>query len=251
MPFLGIAWIVAGLGLAFAWSADWIGHRGLTANQLLTSVEQDAPNPFPPGFRRAHGKGMCFTGQFVPTQQASDLSSARIFSDGATSVVGRLSLGAGDPHAADNSTRILSMSLLFKQLDGGEWRMAMINDSFFPTATVEGLVAMGEAFAPDPITYQPVPAKIEAFYEAYPEARKYIEASDKAPWSRSFSAPRSTASTLLHSPTNSIRDGLFDGHGSLGFHSADGPSSPEIKRAHRPCSMTWSPALPASLLFGI
>lgn len=130
---------------------------------------------------------MCFTGQFVPTQQASDLSSARIFSDSETSVLGRFSLGAGDPHAADNSTRILSMSLLFKQPDGGEWRMAMINDSFFPTATVEGLVAMGEAFAPDPITHQPVPAKIEAFYEAYPEARKYIEASDKAPWSRSFS----------------------------------------------------------------
>ncbi|WP_192564480.1 catalase family peroxidase [Pseudomonas gozinkensis] len=188
LPALGIVTIVASLGLAFAWSADWLGHRGLTANQVLTSVEKDAPNPFPPGFRRAHGKGMCFTGQFVPTEQAGDLSSARVFSDNMTQVIGRFSLGAGDPHATDNSTRILSLSLLLKQPDGGEWRMAMINDSFFPTATVEGLVAMGEAFAPDSITHQPVPARIEAFYEAYPEARKYIDASDKAPWSRSFAS---------------------------------------------------------------
>ncbi|RAI70858.1 catalase [Pseudomonas fluorescens] len=185
-PVLCIVLIVAGLSLAFAWTADWIGHRGLTANQVLTSVAKDAPDPFPPGFRRAHGKGMCFTGQFVPTRMASDLSYARVFSDTMTPVIGRFSLGAGDPHAADNSTRILSISLLLKQPDGGEWRMAMINDPFFPTATVEGLVAMGEAFAPDSITQQPVLARIEAFYVAYPEARKYIAASDKALWARSF-----------------------------------------------------------------
>lgn len=187
---LRIGFIIVGLAGTFAWLAGWIGQDRLTADKVLAALVKDAPQPFPAGFRRAHGKGMCFSGQFFPTRQAAELSSAIVFREPSTPVVGRFSLGAGDPHAADNAGRSLSIALQLKDHDGGEWRMAMVNEPFFPTATVAGLIAMGEAFEPDARTGLSVPERVEAFYAAHPQAKKYVEWSDKAPWANSFAVTR-------------------------------------------------------------
>lgn len=183
---LAIVLIVASLALALAYLSGSLGKDRLTSSGVLDAVTSDAPHPFPAGFRRAHGKGMCFQGTFEPSKQARMLSSAALFSDQSTPVLGRFSLGSGDPRVADNSTRSLSISLLLKEANGSEWRMALLNDPFFPTATVEGLLAMGAAFAPDPATMEPSQERIESFYQSYPEARKYIDWTSKAPWGSSF-----------------------------------------------------------------
>ena len=187
---LGIGLMITSLAGAFAWLAGWAGPARLTSDRVLAALAKEAPQPFPAGFRRAHGKGMCFTGQFTPTAQAAELSSARVLSEPSTPVVGRFSLGSGDPHAADNTSHVLSLALQLKDSQGTEWRMAMVNEPFFPTATVAGLLAMGEAFAPDATTDLPVPARVEAFYAAHPQARKYLEWSEKAPWASSFAVTR-------------------------------------------------------------
>jgi hypothetical protein len=58
--------VVAGtLASAFAWTAGWLGSR--TVSQALVG---ETPKPFPPGFRRAHGKGICFAGTFTPNGSA-------------------------------------------------------------------------------------------------------------------------------------------------------------------------------------
>ncbi len=183
---LCIGFIVAGLALAFAWLAGWIGQGRLTSEQVLAVLVKDAPHPFPAGFRRAHGKGMCFTGQFEPTRQAAELSSANVFRGVSTPVVGRFSLGSDNPHAADNTSRDLSIALQLKDLEGGEWRIAMVNSPFSATATVEELVAMISAFEPDATAQAPVPARVEAFYHAHPQARNLALWSENAPWASSF-----------------------------------------------------------------
>jgi hypothetical protein len=62
--------VVAGtLASAFAWTAGWLGSR--TVSQALVG---ETPKPFPPGFRRAHGKGICFAGTFTPNGSADSFN---------------------------------------------------------------------------------------------------------------------------------------------------------------------------------
>lgn len=183
-----IAAIVGAIASAFAWTAGWVGSR--TTSQALVS---ETPTPFPPGFRRAHGKGMCFTGNFIPAGSATSLSSARLFSQQHTPVVGRFSIGTGDPHAADSSTKTLSMALMFRTDDNQQWRMAMNNEPFFATRDPEGFLALHQATAPDPATGKPDPQRLAAFLKAYPEAEKYLK------WAAQKPAPGSFAGATFYS----------------------------------------------------
>ena len=68
-----IAGLVLALSLAFAWVAGWIGPSArLTAPRLVDDIENGKPYP---GFRRAHSRGVCVAGHFVPTAQAAALST--------------------------------------------------------------------------------------------------------------------------------------------------------------------------------
>lgn len=175
-----IALVVVG---ALAWTAGWIGGR-LTAQAMTDAIEAaGAPHP---GFRRAHAKGVCVYGTFRANGAAAALSSARVFSQAETPVVGRMSIGGGDPHGADAKARIRSMALLLRTDDGQEWRTAMNSFPFFPVATPEGFHAQTVASRPDPKTGKPDPAKLAAFVAQYPEVKKFQEWAASAPWSNSW-----------------------------------------------------------------
>lgn len=181
LALAGIGLIAAGLTSAFAWSAGLIGARVTTSTFLKAT-----PADFPAGYRRAHGKGICFTGVFRSSGKAARLSSARVFSQPVTPVIGRFSIGAGDPHAADTSTRTVSMALLMAADDGQQWRMKLNNAPYFITRDAEGFLQRAAAYKPDPATGRPDPAKVEAFLSKYPEARKFMDWSASAPWTASF-----------------------------------------------------------------
>lgn len=178
-----IGLIVGALAAAFAWTAGWIDTR-LTSSQLFT----ETPQPFPPGFRRAHGKGICIAGTFRPTDAVAPLSTARVFTQPNLPVVGRLAIAMGDPHGADSASNVVSMALMLKTDDGQQWRMAMNNQPYFPTHNAEGFaVNMPKALAPDPATGKPDPERVAAFLKAYPEAEKFLKWAAQAPNPASFS----------------------------------------------------------------
>ncbi|ANY14579.1 catalase family peroxidase [Bordetella pseudohinzii] len=181
LPLAAIAAIAAGLALAFAWTAGLIGHRATTRTFLGDTLQH-----FDPGYRRAHGKGMCFAGVFRSSGAAASLSKARVFSQKEVPAIGRFSIGAEDPHAADTSTATVSMALLLSADDKSQWRMKLNNAPYFATRNAEGFLAQRKAFQPDPATGQPDPARVAAFFEEYPEARKLTEYKATAPWPSSF-----------------------------------------------------------------
>ncbi|KVC41062.1 catalase [Burkholderia pseudomultivorans] len=183
-----IAIVAGGLTSALAWTAGWIGSRTTSA-----SLVSETPQPFPPGFRRAHGKGVCFAGIFRSSGAAVPLSSARVFTQADIPVVGRFSIGTGSPHAADASTTTLSMALLLTTDDKQQWRMAMNNQPYFATREPEGLLAMQQATAPDPATGRPDPERMAAFLKAYPEADKFLK------WAAREPAPGSFAGATFYS----------------------------------------------------
>jgi catalase len=166
---------------AFAYSAGWIGAR--TTSKTL--IGNPAPD-FPPGYRRAHGKGVCYAGVFRPNAAAQSLSKARVFSQDSVPVIGRFSIGSGNPHAADTSTKTVSMALLLDTDDGQQWRIAMNNQPYFATRNPEGFLAMRTATARDPATGRPDPARLAAFLKEYPEAAKFLAWSSKAIATSSF-----------------------------------------------------------------
>ena len=181
LAFAGIGVIALGLSGAFAWSAGLIGRPVMTSTFLA-----NVPEDFPAGYRRAHGKGLCFAGTFTPTAEAQTLSSAKVFSGGEIPALGRFSFGGGNPMAPDLAGRTQAMALLLASSNGDEWRMKLNNIPYFITRDAKGFLARGAAFKPDPATGEPDPAKIEAFLKDYPEAEKFLAWEKQAQWSGSF-----------------------------------------------------------------
>lgn len=181
---VAIGVIVAGLATAFLYASGRIGDR-ITSSSFL----EDTPADFPAGYRRAHGKGMCFEGSFRPSAAAISLSRAAVFAAPHTPALGRFSIGAGDPYADDSSTKTVSMALLL-DAGGDQWRMKLNNSSYFPTRDAPGFLALRAATAPDPATGKPDPARMSAFLAEYPEAARHMEASAETPWPGSFAGAR-------------------------------------------------------------
>ncbi|WP_257386631.1 catalase family peroxidase [Tahibacter caeni] len=183
LPLAAIGTVALSLAGAFAWSAGWIGGR-LTAQRLVDAIE--AAGPPHPGFRRAHSKGVCVSGSFRSSGEAVALSSARVFAQPRTPVMGRLSIAGADPHAAEAQARVRSIALLLQTDDGQQWRTAMNSFPFFPVATPAGFLAQTLAARPDPATGKPDPARQAAFLRQYPEAARFQEWARQAPWSDSW-----------------------------------------------------------------
>nr|BFE89835.1 hypothetical protein GCM10020185_03710 [Pseudomonas brassicacearum subsp. brassicacearum] len=105
-----------------------------------------------PGFRRNHSKGVCVAGYFQSTGEASAYSSAQVFSQPQTPVVGRFALPSGNPYAPDGSVPIRSLALRFTQANGQQWRTGMNSMPVFPVGTPEAFYQLQQAQSPDPAT---------------------------------------------------------------------------------------------------
>ena len=183
---IGIAAIPLILITLFAWSSGWINIGRITSKQIYDDFN-NVISPFPSGYRRAHGKGICFTGVFRSNPEATQLSKARVFTQKDISVIGRFSVGAGNPHVADGTARVTSMAFLIKTDDGQEWRSAMNSVPYFHVATAEGFYAGLQANHPDPKTGKPDPKKLDEFHSKYPESVKFEKWAATAPWPDSYS----------------------------------------------------------------
>lgn len=199
---LPIFLIVAVLALLFAWVGGWFGGKGVTPQAMADTAE--ASGSPQPGFRRAHSKGICIVGTFTPTSEAAPLSTARVFSQASTPVLGRFSNPGNDPHAPDNKAAVRGMALQLKTDDGQEWRMAMNSFPFFASSTPEGFQAMNVARLPVPATGKPDPEKMKAVLAKYPEIANFMA------WSKDARTPDSLANTRFNG-VNAFR--LIDAQG--------------------------------------
>jgi len=127
------------------------------------------------GFRRNHSKGVCVAGYFESSGEARAYSSAQVFNDARTPVVGRFALPSGNPYAPDGSVPIRSLALRFTQSDGQQWRTGMNSMPVFPVGTPEAFYQFQQAQSPDPTTGKPNPAAVPAFFAAHPEAMPFLQ----------------------------------------------------------------------------
>ncbi len=189
MSLLAIAVVVGTTAAAFVWVAGWWPTQRLTASRFTDDIQLANGKVFP-GFRRAHAKGVCVSGWFEGSAQGEALSSARVFSQPRTPLLGRMSIGGGSPYGLDPQARVRSMALQLIADNGQEWRMAMNSFPFFGVTTVAEFDEQTRAGTPDPSTGKPDPARLAAFRAAHPAAQRFAEWASSAPWPTSFANTR-------------------------------------------------------------
>src|SRR5207245_5234022 len=128
---IGIA--LAAVAGTFAYLGGWFTPNELTPARFTDGFEQ--VNGVHPGFRRNHAKGVGVSGFFESNGNGVRLSEAVVFRPGRVPVIGRFSLGGGQPYVADTPDAVRGLGLQFSLPGGALWRTAMVNLPVFPVST--------------------------------------------------------------------------------------------------------------------
>lgn len=116
--------------------------------------------------RAAHTKGICVKGNFTPTAEAAALSKAPQFA-AAVPLVGRFSLGGGNPAAPDNQKdNVRGIALHFKLPDGSVSDLVMVSAPIFVAKTPEQFLELLTTIAGKDKD------KLDAFFKANPESTR-------------------------------------------------------------------------------
>jgi catalase len=183
----------------------WFSPHKLTPARFVDEFER--VNGVHSGFRRNHAKGVCVRGFFDSNGRGARLSKALVFQTGRVPVIGRFSIGGGDPHAPDHLTDVRGLGLQFTLADGEQWRTAMINLPVFPFKDPQAFYDNLVASQPDPNTHQPDPAKAAAFVASHPDTA------------------RALAILQTHPPSSGFDNSAYYGLNAFRFVNADGAST--------------------------
>lgn len=121
------------------------------------------------GMRASHAKGFCVKGGFTPTPEAAQLSKAPLFAK-AVPVLGRYSIGGGNPKASDKSKSLRALAVRLDP-DGASSDLLFVSAPVFFARTPEQMLGFLEARIPG-ADGKPDAAKVKAFGEANPETGK-------------------------------------------------------------------------------
>src|SRR5258705_12854193 len=168
----------------FAYFGGWFTPNDLTPARFTDIFERVAG--VHSGFRRNHAKGVGVSGFFESNGDGVRLSEAVVFRPGRLTVIGRFSLGGGQPYVADTPDAVRGLGLQFSLRNGDLWRPAMISLPVFPVRTPEAFAEMLIASKPDPSTGKPDPANMKAFLERHPETVKALSVIKGQPPSSGF-----------------------------------------------------------------
>src|SRR5262245_29042450 len=139
--------LAAALG-TIAYLRGWLTPNALTPARVTDRFEE--VNGVHPGFRRNHAKGVGVSGFFESNGNGVRLSKAAVFRPGRVPVVGRFSLGGGQPYAPDTVSVVRGLGIQFSLPDGELWRTAMLHQQVFPFRTPEAFYEQLLAFRPAP-----------------------------------------------------------------------------------------------------
>lgn len=184
----GIGAVVAVVAGAFAYVNGTLDPQRLRPKTLVDALETN--NGVHPGLRRSHAKGVCVAGYFESSPEARAYSSAQVFSEAKTPLIGRFALPSGNPYAPDSSVPIRSFAVQFSQANGQQWRTGMNSMPVFPVGTPEAFYQMLKAGTPEPATGKPNPASMPAFFAAHPETAPFLAWVKTAKPSASYATER-------------------------------------------------------------
>jgi catalase len=134
------------------------------------------------GERAAHTHGVCFKGNFVPTAEAGSLSKAPHFNSKVpVGVIGRFSMGGGDPNASNaQKDNVRGIALHFDLGKDNTTDLLMISAPVFNAKNPDQFLALLTAVASKD------KEKIGAFFKANPNSTRQAEWLNARPVPASF-----------------------------------------------------------------
>src|SRR5260221_7503754 len=129
----GIGVVILCVIAGFLYLGGWFNPHELTPARFANGFEEVFG--IHSGFRRNHAKGVCVGGFFDSSGNGTRLSKAGPFQTGRVPVVGRFSLGGGNPDVGDTPDAIRGLGLLFRLSHGEEWRSASDQPAGFSLQT--------------------------------------------------------------------------------------------------------------------
>ena len=200
--------VVAAPAVLLAGAFYWVaGSQGHPQNDPDTYVNQLVlNNGYSAGYRRNHAKGICASGYFEPSGQATSFSTAKMLSGERSEVIARFSIPGG-LGGADNAVGFHSLGLQLSK-GGEQWRMAMLSVPVFVAKTPQDFLQLLQAQMPDPQTGKPAAGAVEAYFAAHPASQNFRDFLGATPVAGSFAA----------SPYHSISSFMLsDGKGNLNY----------------------------------
>jgi catalase len=126
------------------------------------------------GMRASHAKGFCLSGKFTPAPDAASLSKAPQFSK-SVPLLGRLSIGGGNPKAADNAKGGRGLAVRFDLGDGAASDFVLLSVPIFFAKTPAQVVEFLKVRTPPEGADSPIPPRSK------PSARRIPRPRAKAP----------------------------------------------------------------------
>src|ERR1700691_1996274 len=201
----GIGVLLLAVGGTFLYLGGWLSPDKLTPARFVDEFER--VGGIHSGFRRNHAKGVCVRGFFDSNGQGARLSKAVVLQSGRVPVIGRFSLGGGNPHASDDLSNVRGLGLQFSLPDDEQWRTAMVNLPVFPFKDPQAFYDNLVASPRDPNTHQPHPAKGAAFIASHPETARAIRIIKS------------------HAPSSGFDNTAYNGLNAFRFINADGATT--------------------------
>lgn len=141
-----------------------------------------------PGFRKAHAKGVCAAGKFLPNQNAAYFNDSELLSDESFPVTIRYSLGGGNPNADERVPGVRGTGIQITLPSGAKHNFTGNSAPVFAGKDPETFFGLLKTFLPD-ASGKPDPRKTGAYIMVNPSTRA------NARWSQTTPAPVSFANT--------------------------------------------------------
>lgn len=138
--------------------------------------------------RSSHAKGFCMAGQFEAAPGAAAITRAKMFQAGQrTPLIGRFSVGGGNPKAPDNGKSVRGIAVRAGEgADRLEW--IFVSAPHFFAQTPAQFVEFMQARAVDPATGKNNPEAIAAFSKAHPATTRQAAYLASQPVPASFAS---------------------------------------------------------------
>jgi len=136
-----------------------------TPIQIVDALRTVAGNP--PMVRASFAKGQCVRGNYTPHEQASRVTRSRSFTE-PSQVIGRFSMGGGNPRVADTTKTVLRGFAFKLQGEGQSSDLLVENAPVHFARSLDQMLGFLQARAPG-ADGKPDAEKIKAFSEANPQ----------------------------------------------------------------------------------
>ncbi|ROQ21826.1 catalase [Marinimicrobium koreense] len=179
--YAAVLLIMTVLGALFYLAAFGLPGKRVDAGQFVDLQQGDKIHH---GFRRAHAKGFCITGEWVSSGALAPFTQADLLASGRTPFNGRISIAGNNPSAPDLKAPVRSLAISLEGADGQVWRTAMNTPPVMavrnPQDFYRQLQALGDG-------------TIQAFFAAHPESAAFRA------WASEYEPTGSFAAETYHS----------------------------------------------------